>query len=103
MYVAVENLRDQRSSRRWLLTFAFGLVHGFGFANVLSDLELPTHGLVLSLVSFNLGVELGQLAVVLVLAPFSVWLARQKFAFKAQFALSSAIFLSSCVWFVQRL
>jgi hypothetical protein len=72
-YVAVENLVVPRPRFRWLLTFGFGLIHGFGFASVLRDIGLPPRGLVLSLVSFNVGVELGQLAVVLLVAP-ALWL-----------------------------
>lgn len=54
---------------RIALTFAFGLVHGFGFAGILARLELPTERLVPALVGFNLGVELGQIAIVLLLWP----------------------------------
>lgn len=66
VYVGVENLLVAVPRRRWLLTFAFGLVHGFGFAHMLRDIGLPHNGLVLSLAAFNLGVELGQVAVVAV-------------------------------------
>jgi hypothetical protein len=55
--------------RRWLIAFVFGLIHGFGFASVLQELNLPSADLVLSLVGFNIGVELGQLALVAVLLP----------------------------------
>lgn len=55
--------------RRWLIAFVFGLIHGFGFASVLQELNLPSTDLVLSLVGFNIGVELGQLALVAVLLP----------------------------------
>ena len=54
---------------RILLAFAFGLIHGFGFAGVLAELSLPTHRLAPALIGFNLGVELGQLAVVAVVWP----------------------------------
>lgn len=56
-------------SHTWKLAFGFGLIHGFGFAGVLGDLSLPTHLFVSSLLSFNIGVEIGQLAIVLVLVP----------------------------------
>jgi hypothetical protein len=61
-----------RSDSEWLrvcLTFAFGLVHGFGFAGVLLEMTLPTHRLIPALVGFNLGVEIGQIGVVLLLWP----------------------------------
>ena len=57
--------------RRWIVAFAFGLIHGFGFANALAELELPKAGLALTLLGFNLGVELGQLAIVSVFLPFA--------------------------------
>ncbi len=57
------------TSRGWLVAFGFGLLHGFGFANVLTEMALPTSGLVAALFAFNLGVELGQLMVVTVVLP----------------------------------
>ncbi|WP_394851293.1 HupE/UreJ family protein [Pendulispora rubella] len=71
LFVAIENLILARGvslpSLRWrpTLTFAFGLIHGFGFSNQLRELGLRAHGLAKTLVAFNLGVELGQLLVVL--------------------------------------
>lgn len=61
---AANNLHPLVERRRWLVAFAFGLIHGFGFASVLAELGLPSGALVLSLFGFNLGVELGQLAIV---------------------------------------
>jgi hypothetical protein len=55
--------------RRWLLGFGFGLIHGFGFAGVLNDLGLPAGARVISLLAFNIGVEIGQLAIVAVVLP----------------------------------
>ena len=68
-YVGVENLVNPTPRFRWLLTFGFGLIHGFGFASVLREIGLPSRGLLLSLVSFNVGVEIGQLAVVAAVLP----------------------------------
>ena len=67
LFGAVESKR----SKRWMMAFAFGLLHGFGFASVLADLGLPKHALVLALVGFNVGVELGQLAIVAVFLPLA--------------------------------
>lgn len=64
VYVAWENLTPRERPARWLLTFAFGLVHGFGFAEVLRGMSLPEAGLFRCLLTFNLGVECGQLAIV---------------------------------------
>jgi hypothetical protein len=66
---AIDNLVPCLPRRRWLVAFAFGLLHGFGFAGVLTALNLPRADLVLSLVGFNVGVELGQLALVAVVVP----------------------------------
>lgn len=66
---ALNNLRPLVQSRRWMVAFAFGLIHGFGFASVLTDLGLPRGSLLLALVGFNLGVELGQLVIVAAFLP----------------------------------
>jgi len=68
------NLYPMMMRRRWLVAFGFGLIHGFGFAAVLSDLGLPQGSLLLSLLSFNLGVEIGQLAIVAALLPLTYFL-----------------------------
>ena len=69
--------RTERPARlRAAIAFAFGLVHGFGFAGVLAEMELPHDRLIPALVGFNVGVELGQLAVVALLWPLLRWLAR---------------------------
>jgi hypothetical protein len=65
------NLYPTMMKRRWMIAFAFGLIHGFGFAAVLTDLGLPQDSLLLSLVSFNVGVELGQLAIVAAFLPLA--------------------------------
>jgi hypothetical protein len=59
---------------RWRITFAFGLVHGFGFAAALQELKLPRSALVAGLVSFNIGVEVGQVAIVALAFPLLAWL-----------------------------
>jgi len=76
LFVGAENLwalrrraADSALRHRWLLTFAFGLVHGFGFAAVLRQMHLPRAALATGLLSFNLGVECGQVCIVVVLLP----------------------------------
>ena len=76
VYVAVENLAVAAPEHRFLITFCFGLIHGFGFASVLREIGLPERGLLLSLVSFNVGVEIGQLAVVAAVLPLLATIAR---------------------------
>jgi ABC-type antimicrobial peptide transport system permease subunit len=64
MLAAVDNLHPVLRGRRKLFSFLFGLIHGFGFAGALAELDLPVRGFMLSLLQFNLGVEAGQLVVV---------------------------------------
>jgi hypothetical protein len=66
---ALNNVRPVVYAGRWIIAFGFGLIHGFGFASVLTDLGLPQGSLLLALVAFNLGVELGQLAIVALFLP----------------------------------
>lgn len=68
LYVAIENVARPAPPRRFLVTFGFGLVHGLGFAAMLAP-ALPDDAVVLPLLAFNLGVELGQLAIVALLLP----------------------------------
>ena len=70
VYMAFENIAGVKLQRRWLLTFAFGLVHGFGFSFALREtLQFAGSHLLMSLLSFNVGVELGQLLVLVFLVP----------------------------------
>jgi hypothetical protein len=68
---------DRPARLRAGVAFAFGLVHGFGFAGVLAEMALPTERLAPALFGFNLGVELGQLAVVVLVWPGLLWLERR--------------------------
>jgi hypothetical protein len=102
VYVAVENFWVKSTAHRWKLTFFCGLIHGFGFAGVLRELGLPTQGLVRSLLSFNVGVEAGQLLIVAALLPLVTFLARWRYGQQAQRAISAAIALCGACWFVDR-
>jgi hypothetical protein len=102
MYVAAENLWTSNPAHRWLLTFGFGLVHGFGFANVLRELGLPSSGLARSLLSFNCGVEAGQLAIVGVLWPIILWANRQTWSPRFRAGTAIIIFLFGAAWFTER-
>jgi hydrogenase/urease accessory protein HupE len=68
-YVGIENLFVKDASKRWRITFPFGLIHGFGFAGALREIALSRAQLPVALVSFNLGVEVGQLGVLLLALP----------------------------------
>ena len=101
-YVALENMFVREVRYRWVITFFFGLIHGFGFSNVLREMQLPRSGLAVSLLSFNLGVELGQLAILLLLFPAVLYLSRRRWHSVA-INLASALMLGlGGFWFVQR-
>jgi hydrogenase/urease accessory protein HupE len=107
VFVGVENLWALRRARteaalrhRWMVTFAFGLVHGFGFASVLRQLELPRALLATGLVSFNLGVECGQVCIVLLALPLLRRLRTWK-TFAP--AASACVAVLGAVWLLQRL
>jgi hypothetical protein len=100
---ALDNLFPFLPRRRWLVAFVFGLLHGFGFASVLIDLNLPRASLALSLFGFNLGVEIGQLILVALLVP-AAYLLRGRRAYSG-FILkggSAAIALLSLGWLIER-
>ena len=101
-YVGVENIFVKEIRGRWRVAFLFGLMHGFGFASVLQEMGLPSRGLILSLLSFNVGVELGQLAIVAVCFPLIYYANRQAYGPLLVRGSSAAIFLAGLVWFVQR-
>ena len=107
VFVGVENLlrRGEEPRGRWALTFAFGLVHGFGFASVLRDLGVGRggDGIAMPLFTFNLGVELGQLAIAAVVLPI-VWRLRknEKFVARGVPALSAVVALAGLYWLVER-
>src|SRR2546422_4494083 len=70
VYMALENITGSNIRRRWMITFGFGLVHGFGFSFALQQtLQFAGSHLLTSLLSFNVGVELGQILVLVVLIP----------------------------------
>jgi hypothetical protein len=69
VYVALENFLSRRVDERWHDTFAFGLIHGFGFASALQEFGLPRDALVPALAAFNFGVEIGQVAIVCLVLP----------------------------------
>ncbi len=102
VYVGVENLCRTKFAHRWMLTFFFGLIHGFGFANSLDPQELPAQAKAKCLVVFNLGVEAGQLAVVLALLPLSLSLAKWKHGPLAKTAISIVVALLGLAWFLDR-
>jgi HupE / UreJ protein len=104
VYVALENvfLRDA-PSQRWVVSFLFGLVHGFGFASALNPLHLPPRHLALALLGFNLGVEAGQALVVALLLPILVWMRGSRWEQRTVQTASCAVALLGFIWLVERL
>ncbi len=102
-YVGIENFFVKDGSKRWRITFPFGLIHGFGFAGALQEIHLPTSQVPAALVSFNLGVEAGQLFAISLVLPM-VMLIRQKdwFEPKGVRVLSAAVAAAGGFWFVLR-
>ena len=101
--VAAETLFVQTTvRRRWIVSFCFGLVHGFGFSSALRELGLPAQGLALALFGFNAGVELGQGLVVIAALPLLSALRRSGHAPRLIRGSSVAIMLVGLVLFVER-
>jgi len=102
VYVAAENLWRRNITHRWLLTFCFGLVHGFGFASVLAELGLPRDATIRCLLTFNVGVEIGQLAIVLAALPLLALLAKSRHAARMRTIVSIAVGVFGVGWFAER-
>ena len=100
---ALNNVWPLFHRRRWMVAFGFGLIHGFGFASVLVDLGLPREALALALVGFNLGVEVGQLAIVALFLPLAFALRRTAF-YRRTVMLGGSLLIAALagVWLVER-
>jgi hydrogenase/urease accessory protein HupE len=105
VYVGADNLLvgRGRDTRAWI-AFAFGLIHGFGFANVLREMDLPARALGWTLFGFNLGVELGQLSVVAIVASVLAWIRARSPVAGARLAVagSVAVIAVGAFWFIER-
>jgi hydrogenase/urease accessory protein HupE len=110
VYVAAENFLSRDVDKRWRDTFCFGLIHGFGFASALQEFGLPPGALAPALASFNLGVEIGQIAIVSLVVPALLGMDRvltpsrcapTRPAF-AVYALSVVIIGLGSYWFLER-
>jgi len=107
VFVGVENLfrRGEEPKGRWALTFAFGLIHGFGFASVLKELGVGRggQGLAMPLFTFNAGVEIGQVVVAAIVLPI-VWKLRknEKFVRVGVPLLSAIVAVAGLYWFLER-
>jgi hydrogenase/urease accessory protein HupE len=111
VYVAMENFFSRDIDRRWRDTFAFGLIHGFGFASALQEFGLPPGAVVPALGAFNIGVEVGQVAIVSLVIPLLIGLdsliattrdAPPKRTETLVYTLSGIIALLGCYWIFER-
>ncbi len=107
VFVGVENLvrRGAEPRGRWALTFAFGLIHGFGFASVLRELGVGARGegIAMPLFTFNLGVEIGQIVIAAIVLPI-VWQLRknEKFVTRGVPILSAIVAAAGLYWLLER-
>lgn len=110
VFVAAENFLSRDLDRRWRVTFIFGLIHGFGFASALKEIGVPSHAVVPALAAFNIGVEIGQIAVVAMAIPVLIALERLAAIDRGEparstalvYALSALITALGSYWFLTR-
>lgn len=100
---AANNIWPVVAHKRWVVAFCFGLIHGFGFASVLAELGLPTDALALSLLGFNLGVEMGQMAIVAAFLP-AAFLVRNTTLYRKGVLVGGSLLtmLLAGLWLVER-
>ncbi len=111
VFVAMENFFSRDIDRRWRVTFAFGLIHGFGFASALREIGLPSNAVVTALAAFNVGVEIGQVAIVSIVVPVLIALDRLMATDRAKpvratslvYGLSALISLLGSYWLLTRM
>lgn len=110
VFVAVENFFSRNIDGRWRVTFAFGLIHGFGFASALQEFGLPANAVVVALASFNIGVEIGQVAIIAIVVPaliavdriFATDATKPVRAAPLVYTLSALITILGGYWFLTR-
>jgi hydrogenase/urease accessory protein HupE len=111
VFVAMENFFSRDIDGRWRVAFAFGLVHGFGFASALREVGLPANAVVVALAAFNVGVEIGQVAIVSIVVPSLIALDRlvsfdrtkPERAASLVYTLSALIGLLGSYWLLTRM
>jgi hydrogenase/urease accessory protein HupE len=110
VFVALENFFSRDIDRRWRVTFAFGLIHGFGFAGALKEIGVPLNAVATALAAFNIGVEIGQIAIVSIVIPLLIAVDRllagaggePARAVTLVYALSALITVLGSYWFLTR-
>jgi hydrogenase/urease accessory protein HupE len=103
VYVALENIFRKEIRHRWGLTFLFGLIHGLGFANILKEMNIPKSDLAVALVNFNIGIEVVQLALVLLVLPLLTYMFKLKSS-KIIIRIGSTIVAAlGAFWLIERI
>lgn len=102
LYIAVENLFIKATKYRWVLTFVFGLIHGFGFADSLAETQIPQNHFFSSLLVFNVGVEFGQMVIVAITLPLIIYIKKYDWSVWFVRATTAMIALFGLNWFVDR-
>ena len=102
-YVAIENIVGRRFGHRWMLAGAFGLVHGLGFYSALRDLGIGQSDMAITLLAFNLGVEIGQISIIAVVYGPVKWWSRQSWYRQSARACSVIVLLVASWWVVERM
>jgi hydrogenase/urease accessory protein HupE len=106
VFVAAENYFSRDVDNRWRNTFLFGFIHGFGFASALTEMGVPQAGVLPALAAFNIGVEAGQIAIVMAVMPILFAIDRVTGGKRDQrlvYAVSGVIALAGAFWFLQRI
>ncbi len=106
VFLAVENmLTDKVKTRRMIMVFLFGMVHGMGFAGALSQLGMPQYAFATALISFNVGVEIGQLVIIMSLYLFVARIFSNKAWYRVRviFPVSILIALIASWWTIERI
>ncbi len=102
-YIAAENLwRKEPNQARWQLAFGFGLIHGLGFSSALQELELPRNNLVTSLASFSIGIEIGQMSIVLIAYLLFYYLHKYPWDLTIRRMISVGVIVMSAIWLWER-
>lgn len=99
---AFHNIKPIFKMKDWIIAFIFGLFHGFGFASVLSDLGLTKEFLTLSLLGFNVGVEIGQLVIIAIIFPILYLIRKRKSYPKFLVFMSALLIFMSIYWLIER-
>lgn len=100
---AFHNIRPIFKGRDWIIAFVFGLFHGFGFATVLGELGFRGENLSLSLLGFNIGVEIGQVVIIALIFPFLFLMRKLKLYPKFMVIMSVFLIVVSAYWMIERL